>query len=210
MHLATLPTGIIGYLGNPLTTVKPSGYKLNDLDTLIHSVVLTYHLEINTPIIFHYQDIKRRNIFFEVNFIDLYRGPIINNTVCTVKPSQRIAPRVLPPLEYSKGKLQFMKKFVFQYSDLENSDQIQLCNFLVQKLSCVTLGIVVGKTSTLFRIRLKPYAKLQTQRANKVPVHYGFKLNAFLYDIKKTTYKTNCVYASWATKIVEQILWIYW
>ena len=37
MHVATLPTGIIGYIENPITTVKPSHYRIFDL--LLHLLI---------------------------------------------------------------------------------------------------------------------------------------------------------------------------
>ena len=43
----------------------------------------------------------------------------------------------------------------------------------------------VGKVSTPFRIRLKPNAKLITQRPSKVPIHYRDKLNALLKELEK-------------------------
>ena len=43
----------------------------------------------------------------------------------------------------------------------------------------------VGKPSTSFRIRLKPLAKLQTQRLTKVPIENGNKLNTSLDDLQK-------------------------
>ena len=43
----------------------------------------------------------------------------------------------------------------------------------------------IGRISTPFRIRLKPNASLQTQRATKVPIHYRDKLNALLDELEK-------------------------
>ena len=34
MHMATLSTGIIGYIEIPVTTVTPSCYRIHDLNTL--------------------------------------------------------------------------------------------------------------------------------------------------------------------------------
>ena len=45
MHMARLPTGIIGYIELPINTVKPFHFRIIDSNTLIHSVGQTYHLE---------------------------------------------------------------------------------------------------------------------------------------------------------------------
>ena len=133
MHIDTLQTGIIGYMENPITTVKPSLYKVIDLNTLILSVVHTYLLEITEPSIVHYQDMKRINNFFEVNHMDMNEDQILNNAVCNVKPSKNLAPRVLAVLPYSSESLQLLKKLLFRYSDLLDSEDIQLCKILVEK-----------------------------------------------------------------------------
>ena len=43
----------------------------------------------------------------------------------------------------------------------------------------------VGQIATPFRIRLKPNAKLQTQRPTKVPIHYRKKLKTLLDELEK-------------------------
>ena len=79
-----------------------------------------------------------------------------------------------------------MKKFQFQYSDLNDSEYIQLCQILVNNKECyATHKNDVGKICTPFRIRLKPNANLQTQRPTKVPIHYREKLNALLDELEK-------------------------
>ena len=125
-------------------------------------------------------------IFFEVNLIDPYKDPILNDTVCDVQLSQEIASRVFRPLPYSKQKLQFLKKFQFQYSDLENFDYIQLCKSLVATRQCfATHRVDVGKISTPFWIRLTSDTKVQTQRPTKVPLHYRHKFDNLLDDLQK-------------------------
>ena len=71
MHIATLANGLIGYIGNPITTVKPSHYRIIDLNLLIHSVVHTYHPETTESINFQSQDMIQINKSFKVNHIDL-------------------------------------------------------------------------------------------------------------------------------------------
>ena len=102
-HKATLPTGKIGYIKNPTATVKPSGCRYIDLNSLIHSVVHTYHPKTTAAIILHYQDMKQINNYFEVIQIHLYKVPILNNAVCNAEPSQNLAQRKFPPLPNYKG-----------------------------------------------------------------------------------------------------------
>ena len=60
-----------GYIEITNTTVEPSHYKIKDLNTLIHSVVHTYHPEITEPIKVHYQKMKQFENFFEVSLKDM-------------------------------------------------------------------------------------------------------------------------------------------
>ena len=60
-HVATLPTGHIGYIEVPITNEKPKLYQVNDINTLIHNVTHTYHPDITEPVpqtnyIVHYDD----------------------------------------------------------------------------------------------------------------------------------------------------------
>ena len=41
-HVATLPTGHIGYIEVPITNEKPKFFRVNDINTLIHNVTHTY------------------------------------------------------------------------------------------------------------------------------------------------------------------------
>ena len=45
-HIATLPTGHIGYIDVPITNENPKYYHVNDINTLKHNVTHTYHPEI--------------------------------------------------------------------------------------------------------------------------------------------------------------------
>ena len=49
-HIATLPTGQIGYIEVPITNEKPKFFQVNDINTLIHNVTHTYHPEITEPL----------------------------------------------------------------------------------------------------------------------------------------------------------------
>ena len=49
-HVATLPTGHIGYIEVPVTNEKPKFFQGNNINTLIHNVTYTYHPEITEPL----------------------------------------------------------------------------------------------------------------------------------------------------------------
>ena len=49
-HVASLPTGHIGYIEVPITNEKPKFYQVNDINTLIHNVTHTYLPEITEPV----------------------------------------------------------------------------------------------------------------------------------------------------------------
>ena len=72
--------------------MQPSHCRISDFNTLIRSVVHTYHPELNEPIFVHYQDLKETNISFEVNHIGLYKDSILKNILSNVQSSQKIAP----------------------------------------------------------------------------------------------------------------------
>ena len=100
-------------------------------------------------------------------------------------PSQ-ILTRPLPPLPYSPDTQQFLNKVKLQYSDVTDDEYLQLCSILVKYRTCyATHKNDVGQIATPFRIRLKPNAKLQTQRPTKVPIHYREKLKTLLDEIEK-------------------------
>ena len=102
---------------NPFTTVKPPLYRNNYLNTLIHSLVHTYHPDITERNKVDYTDVEQTNNFFEMNHIDLYKFIMTNITVYSVQNTQKLDPRVILPLPYFKGMLQFPKNFLSQHSD---------------------------------------------------------------------------------------------
>ena len=68
MHTATLQTGvIIGYNEIPILTVKPFHQRINDIKTLIQSIVHTEHPDKTEPNLVHYQEQKQLIKSFEVN-----------------------------------------------------------------------------------------------------------------------------------------------
>ena len=49
-HVATFPTGHIGYTEVSITNEKPKYYHVNDINTFIHNVTYTFHPETTEPI----------------------------------------------------------------------------------------------------------------------------------------------------------------
>ena len=146
----------------------------------------TYHPDNIESIVYHYQEMTQNTASFEINQIDLYNNdtqsvPLVHN----VEPSRKLAPPTFPP--YTTDNLQFLKKSNFQYSDLNDSEYIQLCQVLIENKECyVSHKIDVHQISTPFRIRLKPNASLQTQRPTKVPILHRGKLNAIKVEFDKS------------------------
>ena len=63
--MATLLSGIIGYLDMLVTTVKPTADRKFVLVKLIHLVVQTYHPDVIETFIVHNQDMIQSKFFFK-------------------------------------------------------------------------------------------------------------------------------------------------
>ena len=50
-HVATLPTGNIGYIEVPITNEKPKYYQVQDINFLVNNVAHTYHPELTEPFV---------------------------------------------------------------------------------------------------------------------------------------------------------------
>ena len=97
-----------------------------------------------------------------------------------LRPSDKIR-KNFPSLPYTTKNQQFIKKFNFEYSDLTDTEYVNLCNILINNQNCYAKHRNdVGKISTPFRIRNKENCKLQTQRPSKVPLHYRDRLKKTL------------------------------
>ena len=195
-HVATLPTGHIGYIEVPGTMEKPKFFQVNDINTLIHNVTHTYHPEITEPILLNptnyfvqYDDPTTPPPQFSLHQIYVTNDDIPNHTspLYNVQPTSHTSEkRIFPSLPYGSENLKFFKKFNFQFSDLTDTEYITLCNMLLKYKTCyATRKNDVGKISTPFRVRLKPNAQLMTQRPSKVPIHYRDKLNILLKELEK-------------------------
>ena len=167
-HSATLAPGYIGYIEVPATTNQPTHYKVNDVNSLIHTIFHSYYPDLSEP-----KPPRRRSSL---------RNPQIE--INNLQPSQPLT-HPLPPLPYSPDTQQFLNKFKFQYSDVTGEEYLQLCSILVKSRTCYATHKNDGQIATPFRIRLKPNAKLQTQRPKKVPIHYRAKLKTLLDELEK-------------------------
>ena len=193
-HVATLPTGHIGYIEVPITNEKPKFFQVNDINTLIHNVTHTYHPEITEPVpqtnyIVQYDDPTTSPPKFSLHQIYMTNDDIPNQTspLYNVQPTSHTSEkRIFPSLPYTSENLKFIIKFNFHFSDLTDTEYITLCNMLLKYKTCyATHKNDVGKISTPFRIRPKPNAQLMTQRPSKVPIHYRDKLNVLLKELEK-------------------------
>ena len=89
-------------------------------------------------------------------------------------------------LLYTAKSQQIIKKFNFEFSDLTDTENVNLCNILINNQNCYAKHRNdVGKISTPFRIRIKEKCKLQTQRPSKVPIHYRDRINKLLVELGK-------------------------
>ena len=193
-HIATLPTGHIGYIEAPITKEKPKYYHVNDIYTLIHKVTHTYHPEITevipqTNYLSQYKDdtvpfhqFSLHQVYMPISDTPTKR-PSLFNVQSTAHTSKH---RVFPSLPFTTENLKLINKFIFQFSDLTDTEYITTCNFLRKYKTCyATHKNVVGKIAPPFRIRFKPNAQLITQRPSTVLIHYRDKLNILPKELEK-------------------------
>ena len=193
-HVATLPTGHIGYIEFPITNEKPKFFQVNDINTVLHNVTLTYHPERTEPVpqtnyIIHYDDLTTPPPQFSLHQIYMTHSDIPNqtSTLFNVQPTSHTSDkRIFPSLPYTSENLKLINKFNFQFSDLTDTEYITLCNMLLKHKTCyATHKNDVGKISTPFPIRFKPNAQLMTQSPSKVPIPFRDKLDALLKELEK-------------------------
>ena len=113
--------------------------------------------------------------------------PHQTSSLYNVQPTSHTSEtRIFPSLPYTSENLKFINKFNFQFSDLTDTEYITLCNMLLKyKICYATHKNDVGKISTPFLIRLKPNARLISQRPSKLPILYRDKLNTLLEELEK-------------------------
>ena len=117
-HPATLPRGIIGYKEFPITQTTPPHYRVQDVHSLIHSVIHAYHPDTTIPI--RQNDYTDMNLCtrvipqsqLEINKIEIndktFQLPIPSVTG-NLRPSDKIR-KDFPSLPYTAENQQFLKK----------------------------------------------------------------------------------------------------
>ena len=93
---ATLPRGIIGYIEIPTTQTTPPHYRVNDVNSLIHSVIHAYHPDTTTPI--------KHNPYADMNLCTR----VIPQSLLEINKVRKD----FPPLPYSTENQQFIKKIL--------------------------------------------------------------------------------------------------
>ena len=193
-HPATLLRGIIGYIEIPIIQTTPPHFRVQDVNSLIHSVIHTYHPDTTIPI--KQNDYTDMNLctrvipqsLLEINKIEINDKTLqlpIPSVTGNLRPSYKIR-KNFPSLPYTAENQQFIKKFNFEYSDLTDTEYVNLCNILINNQHCYAKHKNdVGKIFTPFRIGIKENCKLQTQRPSKVPIHHRDRLNKLLTELEK-------------------------
>ena len=124
----------------------------------------------------------------EINKIEINDKTLqipIHSITGNLRPSEKIG-KDFPSLPYTTENQQFKKKFNFEYSDLTDTECVNLCNTLNNNQNCYAKHRNdVGKISTPFRFRNKENCKLPTQKPSKVPIHYRDRLNKLLVELEK-------------------------
>ena len=143
-HPATLPRGIIGYIEIPIIQTTPPYYRVQDVNSLIHLVIHTYHPDTTIPN--KQNDYTDMNLctrvipkpLLEQNKIEINGKTLqlpIPSVTGNLRPSDKIR-KDFPPLPYTAENQQFMKKFNFEYSDLTDTEYVNLCNILITNQHC--------------------------------------------------------------------------
>ena len=143
-HPATLPRGVIGYIEIAITQTTPPYYRVQDLKSLIYSVIHAYHPDTTIPI--RQNDYTDMNLCtrvipqsqLKINKIDINDKTLqlpIPSVTGNLRPSDKIR-KEFPSLPYTKENEQFIKKFNFEYSDLTDNEDVNLCNILINKQHC--------------------------------------------------------------------------
>ena len=120
-HIATLPTGHIGYIEVPITNAKPKYYQVNDINILIHNVTITYHPEITehvpqTNYSLQYIDDTVLSHQFSLHKVYMTNSdkPPIASPIYNVQPTSHTSkPQIFPSLQYTTENLKFINKFNF-------------------------------------------------------------------------------------------------
>ena len=117
-HPATLPRGIIGYIEIPIIQKSAPYYRVQDVNSLIHSVIHTYHPDTTIPIKQNdYTDMNSCARVIPQSLLEINKKEINDKTLQLpipsvtgyLLPSDKIR-KDFPPLPYTAENQQFIKK----------------------------------------------------------------------------------------------------
>ena len=117
-HPATLPRGFIGYIEIPIIQTTPTHYRVQDVNSPIHSVIHTHHPDTTIPIRqTEYADMNLCTRVFpqsleEINKIEINDKTLqlpIPSITGNLRPSDKIR-KEFPSVPDTTEKLQFIKK----------------------------------------------------------------------------------------------------
>ena len=117
-HPATLQRGFNGYIEIPIIQTTTPYYRVQDVNSLIHSVIHTYHPDTTIPI--EQNDYADMNLcarvfpqsLLEINKIEINDKTLqlpIPSVTGNLRPSDKIR-KNFPPLPYTAENQQFIKK----------------------------------------------------------------------------------------------------
>ena len=121
--------------------------------------------------------------FLEANHFDLYHDPTIKKTTCDANDITKYLHEYFHHYHTAKKICNFSRSFISK--TLIFSGNIQHGKVFAEIKHCyATFCEDAGEISTLFQIRLKLDAKMQTQRPTRVPTQCRERLNALLDDLQ--------------------------
>ena len=139
-HSAIINPGYIFYIEVPATNIKPLNYKVNDVNSFIHTVFHSYYLDLSEP----KPHVRRSSLRKFIVAIHNLQPPQILN-------------RSLPSLSYSPDTQQFLNKFIFHYSDVTDDEHSKLCSILLNTKSAMQLiEMTLVKEPLLFEFASNP------------------------------------------------------
>ena len=121
-HPATLPRGIIGYIEIPIIQTTSPYYRVQDVNSLVHSVIHTYYPDTTIPI--KQNDYTDKNLctrvlpqsLLGINKIEIKDKTLqlpIPSVTGNLRPSDKIR-KDFPPLPYTAENQQSIKNFNFE------------------------------------------------------------------------------------------------
>ena len=147
-HPATLLRGIIGYIEIPITQTTPPHYRVHDVNSLIHSVTHAYYPDTTIPI--RQNDYTVMNLctrvipqsLLEINKIEINDKALqlpIPSVTGNLRPSDIIR-KDIPSLPFTAENEPFIKTFNVEYSDLTDTEYVNLCAIFLLTTEIVRLN----------------------------------------------------------------------